>query len=182
MPHPKQHLVRQWCISRLREVFAQPYQIEPIGSTVLGIKGKGIIDIVIYYPCPVQDTLKNDVKMRLIQPVVEILEASGWEYEYGKKQFPAHRPRYDIGITFDQAHFNVHCHLLPYGGEEMRKQRFFRQRLLQSPALRAEYVVVKETLIADGITDQLAYGRAKSSFIKRVLQEYAVGMGNQNNT
>ena len=171
--HKQQQQIASWVIQQLPTAF----RYEHCGSTAIGVPGKGIIDIACLYP-----NVKSDVaaKQRAVESIIPQLQALGCEWQLAKSMFPAYRPRLDIGVMIESTDrlnpslgnvINVHIHLLEYHSIEHQKQRYFRQRLLCSKALRNQYMRIKADLVEQGITEHQAYGQAKSEFIKTILQE-----------
>lgn len=157
--------IAQWIMQQL----PKPYQYEHFGSTAIGVEGKNVIDIACLYPNVAGDI---NAKQVAVDQAVTKLVAIGCEWCWGKALFATHRPRLDIAVCNAQGDIiNVHIHVIEYYSKEHLQQRYFRQRLLVSPALQAEYVAHKNTIIALGTTDHQAYGKAKSTFVKRVLAE-----------
>lgn len=154
-----------WVIQQL----PQQYRYEHFGSTAIGVQGKGVIDIACLY-----NNVAGDIsaKQTAVDQALPQLLAMGCEWQWGKTLFATYRPRLDIAINTAQgAHINVHIHVIEYRSKEHLQQRYFRQRLLVSPALRAQYAQCKQHIIDQGITEHHAYGKAKSVFVKRILAE-----------
>ena len=145
------------------------YRYEHFGSTAIGVQGKRVIDIACLYPNVAADF---SAKQTAVDQVVPKLLAMGCEWHWGKTLFATYRPRLDIAVSTAQGEkINVHIHVIEYQSKEHLQQRYFRQRLLVSPAWKAQYAEYKQYIIAQGITEHQAYGKAKSAFVKRVLAE-----------
>ena len=104
---------------------------------------------------------------------VEHLKCSGFSDQHSNKPFPENRPRKDIAVIFKNETFQVHAHVIELGSEEHLKQVNFKTHMLNNPDARAQYEATKQRVIADGMTVQDDYGKAKSPFVKSVLQEMA---------
>ena len=145
------------------------YRYEHFGSTAIGVQGKGVIDIACLYPNVAGDM---SAKQTAVDHALPQLLEIGCEWRWGKALFATYRPRIDIAVnTSAGAHINVHIHVIEYQSKEHLQQRYFRQRLLVSPALRLQYAQYKQHIIAQGVTEHHAYGKAKSVFVKRILAE-----------
>ena len=204
---PSSRPVAQWLIGALRTRLSSSSErnlnaivpvIEHIGSTALGVAGKGIVDIALYLSPSLSHSntgpilsrvsnrssvsnLSTDISFNTkledlshtdkVALITRELTSLGFVFEHGRGQFKADRPRLDVSIKSAGETYKVHCHLLIQGSIEQQKQRYFRQRLLMSPALRAQYALIKHNLITAGITEHQAYGLAKSQFVKSILAE-----------
>lgn len=157
--------IAQWVMQQL----PKHYQYEHFGSTAIGVHGKAVIDIACLYPNVAGD---SSAKQTLVDQTVPKLLAMGCEWQWGKTLFSTFRPRLDIAVSTAQGEIiNVHIHVIEYHSKEHLQQRYFRQRLLNSPALRQEYMQYKKHILDQGITEHQAYGKAKSAFVKRILAE-----------
>ena len=131
------------------------------GSSSFKVAGKGIIDISILY------------KASELTKAVEHLKSIGFSDQHSNKPFPENRPRKDIAVIFKNETFQVHVHVIEFGSEEHLKQVNFKTHMLNNPDARALYEATKQQVIADGQTVQDDYGKAKSPFVKSVLQYIA---------
>lgn len=131
------------------------------GSSSFKVAGKGIIDISILY------------KASELTKTVEHLKSIGFSDQHSNKPFPENRPRKDIAVIFKNETFQVHVHVIEFGSEEHLKQVNFKAHMLNNPDARALYEATKQQVIADGQTVQDDYGKAKSPFVKSVLQYIA---------
>ena len=130
-----------------------------IGSTSFGAAGKGIIDISLLYS---EGDLANAVSFVMRQ---------GFEPQHSKKPFPASRPRFDIGVNYENQRYQVHIHLIQKGCEEHRKQLLFRDLMRSDPKLKAEYEAKKRQILSMNITDQDTYGKHKGVFVKQIINK-----------
>lgn len=131
------------------------------GSSSFKVAGKGIIDISILY------------KASELNKAVEHLKSIGFSDQHSNRPFPENRPRKDIAVIFRNETFQVHVHVIEFGSEEHLKQVNFKTHMLNNPDARALYEATKQQVIADGQTVQDDYGKAKSPFVKSVLQDIA---------
>lgn len=159
------------------------YRYEHFGSTAIPIAGKGVVDIACLYPAG-----DNSIsyKQSQVDQALLALTAFGCEWHHAKDLFKPHRPRVDIGVLIEHgdalfvneqtAQINVHIHLIEAYSAEHLKQRYFRQRLLLSPALCVQYIQYKAQFIEQGHTEHQVYGEAKGRFVKQVLQHFSTGV------
>ena len=131
------------------------------GSSSFKVAGKGIIDISILY------------KAGQLKEAVEHLKSFGFSDQHSNKPFPESRPRKDIAVRFKGETFQVHAHVIELGSEEHLKQVNFKTHMLNNIDARTQYEATKQQVIADGLTMQDDYGKAKSPFVKSVLQDIA---------
>ena len=127
------------------------------GSSSFKVAGKGIIDISILYQ-PGQREL-----------AVQHLKQFGFVDQHSDKPFPDSRPRKDAAVIYNNETFLVHAHVIELASEEHEKQRRFKAFMLEHPEARAEYEAKKRQVLAQGIVQQDEYGKAKSPFVKSVL-------------
>ncbi|AIY67435.1 GrpB family protein [Pseudoalteromonas piratica] len=127
------------------------------GSSSFQVAGKGIIDISILYP------------PGKLEEAVAHLKHFGFVDQHSDNPFPDSRPRKDIAVIFENETFNVHMHVIEKNSEEHLKQVKYKQHMLNNPADRAAYEAKKREVIARGTTVQDDYGKAKSPFVKNIL-------------
>ncbi len=145
----------------ITELAHPDFEFLHFGSSSFKVAGKGIIDISILY------------KAGQLTEAVEHLKCSGFSDQHSNKPFPENRPRKDIAVIFKNETFQVHAHVIELGSEEHLKQVNFKTHMLNNPDARAQYEATKQRVIANGLTVQDDYGKAKSPFVKNVLQEMA---------
>jgi GrpB-like predicted nucleotidyltransferase (UPF0157 family) len=63
-----------------------------------------------------------------------------------------------------------HLHLMLENEERWEKQLKFRDKLRQQPNLARQYAELKRKLAIENIDDREAYTRAKTAFVKTVLE------------
>lgn len=145
----------------IAELAHPDFEFLHFGSSSFKVAGKGIIDISILY------------KTGQLAEAVEHLKCIGFSDQHSNKPFPENRPRKDIAVIFNNETFQVHVHAIELGSEEHLKQVNFKAHMLKNPDARAQYEATKQRVIADGLTVQDDYGKAKSPFVKSVLQDIA---------
>lgn len=145
----------------IAELAHPDFEFLHFGSSSFKVAGKGIIDISVLY------------KPGQLNGAVEHLKRLGFSDQHSNKPFPENRPRKDIAVIFKNETFQVHAHVIELGSEEHLKQVNFKTYMLNNPEARAQYEATKQQVIADGLTMQDDYGKAKSPFVKSVLQEVA---------
>ncbi len=131
---------------------------EHIGSSaVLGLCGKGIVDLQI--SAPAAD----------IPAITEALIAIGFSRQTGPDAFPATRPMLKGTLRHEGAVFGLHCHVVPTDDPELGDMIRFRDLLRADPALCAEYATRKRAIVDGGVSDPMAYTEAKTEFIRAAL-------------
>ena len=145
----------------IAELAHPDFEFLHFGYSSFKVAGKGIIDISILY------------KASQLTEAVEHLRNIGFSDQHSNKPFPENRPRKDIAVIFKNETFQIHAHVIELGSEEHLKQVNFKTHMLNNPNARAQYEETKQQVIADGMTVQDDYGKAKSPFVKSVLQEMA---------
>lgn len=145
----------------IAELAHPDFEFLHFGSSSFKVAGKGIIDISILY------------KAGQLTEAVEHLKSFGFSDQHSNKPFPESRPRKDIAVRFKGETFQVHAHVIELGSEEHLKQVNFKTHMLNNPDARAQYEATKQQVIADGLTVQDDYSKAKSPFVKEILKEIA---------
>lgn len=143
----------------IAELAHPDFEFLHFGSSSFKVAGKGIIDISILY------------KAGQLKEAVKHLKSFGFSDQHSNKPFPESRPRKDIAVRFKGETFQVHAHVIELGSEEHLKQINFKTHMLNNIDARAQYEATKQQVIADGLTVQDDYGKAKSPFVKKVLKE-----------
>ena len=129
-----------------------------VGSTAIpGLLAKPIIDLQAVSAEPAQAVAAAGAKAQAAKwmLVPRELDQRPWRWLF---------VRVDLGGLSRLAHL----HLMRPEENRWREQVLFRDRLRSSPALRAEYAVVKDRAAAQS-PDREAYGEAKRDFIERVV-------------
>ena len=129
---------------------------EHVGSTAVpGLRAKPIVDII----APVQSFIAA-------QEAVPVLERDGW-------LFWADDPNRSYRLWFlrpTPAARTHHLQIMQHDHPELHKLLLFRDALRNDPALRQEYVALKDRLAEQYHMDRNAYTDAKSDFVYSVLQ------------
>ena len=154
---------------RIAELLAQALErcerrliVEHIGSTAVpGCRGKGVIDLAITY-------MQGD-----LEPAKLALDALGFQKQIGREPFPETRPMRVASVSALGGVFRVHAHVIERNGSEHSELIGFRDALRHDPELRTSYEKTKERILASGITDSLAYSKAKESFIAAIVARLA---------
>ena len=133
-------------------------RVEHIGSTAIpGCHGKGPVDLMLLYP-PGQLAAARDVLDRL-----------GFQRHERPGAFPEERPVRIGTIEHDGTSFRLHVHVIAADAPEADEQIRFRDMLRADPALVAEYVALKQAVLAGGVSTSGEYSDGKDPFIRRVL-------------
>ncbi|KZN67825.1 GrpB family protein [Pseudoalteromonas luteoviolacea] len=127
------------------------------GSSSFKVAGKGIIDISILY------------QQGQREQAVAYLESFGFTPQHSDNPFPDTRPRKDIGVLFNGEKFNIHAHVIELNSKEHHKQLTYKAHMLANPQDRAAYEAQKKAVLAAGKHHQDDYGKAKSPFVKDLL-------------
>ena len=61
-------------------------------------------------------------------------------------------------------------HIIASGSDEHKKQVQYKRYMLNNPTARTEYESSKKEILSNGFTDQEAYGKQKSPFVKSLLK------------
>ncbi|WP_372768276.1 GrpB family protein [Pseudoalteromonas sp.] len=142
----------------MAELADERFDFLHFGSSSFKVAGKGIIDISILY------------QTGHLQDAVAYLKSFGFVDQHSENPFPATRPRKDIAVLYNNEVFNVHMHVIEKESEEHKKQVTYKEHMLNNPDDRAAYEAQKRKVLAEGITVQDDYGKAKSPFVKEILK------------
>jgi GrpB-like predicted nucleotidyltransferase (UPF0157 family) len=133
--------------------------VEHIGSTaVAGCAGRGAIDLLVLY------------SGGLIDPVMEGLDALGFQWVQRHNALPGQWPKGAGAVEYQGELFRLHIHVLPADHPVIAELRLFRDRLRADPQLLAAYVARKRDIIASGVTDPIAYTSAKETFVLAAIE------------
>jgi GrpB-like predicted nucleotidyltransferase (UPF0157 family) len=129
--------------------------VEHIGSTAVpGCVGKGIIDLMVLYAPGHLPQAKR------------ALDTLGFQRQSTRDPFSEDRPMRVAAVTVEGRRFRVHAHVIAADAAEASVLRAFRDRLRVESRLRAAYEQCKRSILAEGITDSVAYAEAKTEFIR----------------
>jgi GrpB-like predicted nucleotidyltransferase (UPF0157 family) len=99
----------------------------------------------------------------------DLLDGLGFQRHELPGAFPESRPVRIGTIDHDGTTFRLHVHVIAADAPEVAEQLRFRDRLRADPALVAEYVAIKQAVLAEGVSTGGEYSAGKDSFIRRVL-------------
>ena len=134
-------------------------RVEHIGSSAVpGCGGKGVVDLAVLYP---EGAL---VRARAV------LDALGFQKQGGAEPFPEERPMRVGSVRYNGRNYRIHAHVIAMNSDEIYQLIWFRDSLIQNPALREKYENRKREILAAGIRDQLKYCKAKEPFIASALK------------
>jgi GrpB-like predicted nucleotidyltransferase (UPF0157 family) len=132
-------------------------RVEHVGSTAIpGCHGKGPVDLLLLYP-PRQLAMARDS-----------LDGLGFQRHEQPGAFPEERPVRIGTLRHAGDTFRLHIHVVDADSPEVGELLRFRDALRANPDLVAEYVALKQAVIASGISDNAAYTDGKDAFIQRV--------------
>jgi GrpB-like predicted nucleotidyltransferase (UPF0157 family) len=133
--------------------------VEHFGSTAVpGCAGKGVIDLMILY---------HDLP---IETVVDQLDRLGFQWVQRLAQLPDEWPKGMGAVSHMGSVFRLHIHVLPREHPMVLTNRAFRDLLRSDPTLVSAYVARKQTLVAMGTTEPIAYTQAKMPFIRNAME------------
>lgn len=139
-------------------------RIEHFGSTsVPGLAAKPIVDMLI------EVTSLEDARI-LIPP---ILEAEGYDYFWRPSFGDDVPPFYAWFIKRDENGLRTHHLHMVEANFPNWERLLFRDRLIEDPALAAEYAELKRRAAEDHPRDRVRYTEAKTEFVVRVTREAA---------
>jgi GrpB-like predicted nucleotidyltransferase (UPF0157 family) len=129
--------------------------IEHVGSSsVEGCDGKGYLDLLIPYRDGDHLAAINDALFDL-----------GFGRQRNRDPFPETRPMRTGVFEHEGELFLLHVHVVPATAPEVAELREFRDRLRTDPALKANYITAKATILAKGVRDGAEYALNKGTFI-----------------
>jgi GrpB-like predicted nucleotidyltransferase (UPF0157 family) len=129
--------------------------VEHVGSSsVPGCAGKGVLDLAIPYRDESHLSAINDVLFGL-----------GFGRQRNRDPFPETRPMRTGAIDDQGETFLLHVHVVPDKTHHLAELVDFRDRLRTDPALVAEYVAAKRSVLAAGVRDGVDYAEKKGKFI-----------------
>lgn len=133
-------------------------RVEHVGSTAIpGCHGKGPVDLMLLYP-----------PGRLAE-ARDRLDRLGFQRHEQPGAFPEERPVRIGAIEHAGDSFRLHVHVVAADAPEDAEQLYFRDTLRANPALVAEYVGLKQSVLAGGVADGAGDNDGKDAFIQRVL-------------
>jgi GrpB-like predicted nucleotidyltransferase (UPF0157 family) len=142
---------------RIRECIGPNPRIEHFGSTsVPGLPGKGVIDIIIGF----KDKAQLSAAARKLSSIGYFISKRG-QRARGSRIFLSSR-RGESGIG------DVHLHLVPEKSEDFKMALMFRNRLRRDKALREYYIRIKREAARAAKGRREFYTELKSEFVEKV--------------
>jgi GrpB-like predicted nucleotidyltransferase (UPF0157 family) len=156
---PRAPIVAQM-VSDLIEQQLGAVKIEHIGSTAVpDCAGRGAIDLMLLYD------------REPIDLILSTLDTLGFQWVQRTNALPDEWPKGAGAVEHDGSIFRIHLHVLPFDHPSVKERIAFRNRLRIDPALRAEYMRHKQSILDSGITDPIAYTATKGDFVSRVMND-----------
>jgi GrpB-like predicted nucleotidyltransferase (UPF0157 family) len=128
--------------------------VQHIGSTAVpGILAKPILDIAV--------AIENFESGHLLVPII-----IGLGYEY-RGEYGISRRHYFVQGSPKRTH---HLHVLEHHTSEWRQHICFKEYLLSSPTLAAQYSDIKREIISESFGNRGQYQTLKSCFISQIFK------------
>jgi GrpB-like predicted nucleotidyltransferase (UPF0157 family) len=138
---------------------------EHVGSSAVpGLAGKNTIDLLLA------------AEPAHIPAITQILLELGFQPQT-PVAFPATRPMLWGAFRHRATDYRVHIHVVPASSPEVAAMRGFRDALRADPLLRRQYAALKQTIVAGGPIDPVAFTKAKHAWIVATLGQ--LGLGSQ---
>ena len=138
---------------------------EHVGSSAVpGLAGKNTIDLLLA------------AEPAHIPAITQILLELGFRPQT-PAAFPATRPMLWGAFRHRATDYRVHIHVVPASSPEVAAMRGFRDALRADPLLRRQYAALKQTIVAGGPIDPVAFTKAKHDWIVAALGQ--LGLGSQ---
>ena len=138
---------------------------EHVGSSAVpGLAGKNTIDLLLA------------AEPAHIPAITRILLELGFQPQT-PAAFPATRPMLWGAYRHGPIDYRVHVHVVPASSPEVAALRGFRDALRADPLLRRQYAALKQTIVAGGPIDPVAFTKAKHDWIVAALGQ--LGLGSQ---
>lgn len=143
---------------RLMSLFpSQLLDVQHFGSTAVpGLAAKPVIDL-----------LAGVESMAVAESLVEPLLESGYTTS---AEFNATLTDRRWFMRWLDGHRTHHLHVVVFGGPEWRRRLRFRDVLRAQPEVAQRYALLKSRLAAEHGSDREAYTRAKSAFVRCVVE------------
>jgi GrpB-like predicted nucleotidyltransferase (UPF0157 family) len=143
----------------IRNVVPYPLEVEHVGSTsVAGLGGKGIIDILIV------------TNRENITKIVEMLESKGYEHNAQADTIP--EKLFVSGpYKYSERELHIHIHTTFFGSKEHREKLLFRDFLRRHPKEAETYFKLKKQASREAGSDGTKYTELKKSYINEVLEK-----------
>ena len=138
-----------------------PYQVEVehIGSTaVVGLGGKGIIDILII------------TNREYMLKVVKLLESKGYKHNPQAGTIPE-RLFVSGPYRYKERELHIHIHITFSGSKENKDKLLFRDYLRRHPEETETYFELKKKWSMEAGSDGSKYTELKASYINDILEK-----------
>ena len=136
---------------------------EHVGSSAVpGLAGKNTIDLLLA------------AEPAHIPAITQILLELGFQPQT-PAAFPATRPMLWGAFRHRATDYRVHVHVVPASSPEIAAMRGFRDALRADPQLRRQYAALKQTIVAGGPIDPVAFTKAKHDWIVAALGRLGLG-------
>jgi len=147
-------------------IIPYPVEIEHIGSTaVVGLGGKGIIDILIITK-----------RQQQLAEIAEILRNNGFshnpEAKHAEDRFFVSGP-----YRYNEKELHIHIHITFSGSKEHKDKLLFRSYLRRHPEETETYFELKKQWSMEAGSDGSKYTELKASYINEVLERARRGTG-----
>jgi GrpB-like predicted nucleotidyltransferase (UPF0157 family) len=136
---------------------------EHVGSSAVpGLAGKNTIDLLL------------TAEPAHIPAITQLLLELGFQPQT-PAAFPATRPMLWGTFRHRATDYRVHVHVVPASSPEVTAMRGFRDALRADPLLRRQYAALKQTIVAGGPIDPVAFTKAKHDWIVAALGQLGLG-------
>jgi dephospho-CoA kinase len=136
---------------------------EHVGSSAVpGLAGKNTIDLLLA------------AEPAHIPAITQVLLELGFQPQT-PAAFPATRPMLWGAFRHGTTEYRVHVHVVPADSPEVAAMRGFRDALRADPLLRRQYAALKQTIVAGGPIDPVAFTKAKHDWIVAALGQLDLG-------
>jgi GrpB-like predicted nucleotidyltransferase (UPF0157 family) len=124
---------------------------------VPGCAGRGIIDLLVVE------------KAQSLEEVRDALDGLGFQRQGSTEPFPETRPMHVGAVEYRGRTYGVQIHVVETDSAESLDLIKFRDLLRGSAGLRLAYEMEKRGILARGTRRNQQYAKAKSDFIRHVL-------------
>jgi GrpB-like predicted nucleotidyltransferase (UPF0157 family) len=136
---------------------------EHVGSSAVpGLAGKNTIDLLLA------------AEPAHIPAITQVLLELGFQPQT-PAAFPATRPMLWGAFRHRATDYRIHVHVVPASSPEVTAMRGFRDALRADPLLRRQYAALKQTIVAGGPIDPVAFTKAKHDWIVATLGQLGLG-------
>ncbi len=140
-------------VSELIQQSLPTVQVEHIGSTAAECPGRGAIDLMVLY------------NQESIDHILAALDSIGFQWISRSNALPDEWPKGAGAVEHEGTLFRIHLHVVPIDHPVVNERRAFRDRLRNDMNFREAYLLEKQKILAQGITDPIEYTAAKSDFV-----------------